>query len=79
MGPLLFIIYIIDIATVISPGSDANMFADDIALYIIKDPSDHVHLQEDIDLIGVFTKTLLHLCSATLGVCFYCMEARTKR
>ena len=39
-----FIIYINDVATVISPGSDANMFADDIALYrVIKTPSDYVH------------------------------------
>ena len=33
LGPLLFIISINDITTIISANSDANMFADDIALY----------------------------------------------
>ena len=54
LGQLLFIIiYINDVATVISSGSDANMFADDTALYrIIKTSSDYVHLQEDIDSVS---------------------------
>lgn len=53
LGPLLFIIYINDVATVISPTSDANMFADDIALYrVIKTTSDYVHLQEDINSVS---------------------------
>ena len=33
LGPLLFICYINDIATVISSDSEINMFADDITLY----------------------------------------------
>ena len=46
LGPLLFIIYINDIATSISPNSDANMFADDIVLYrVIKISFDYVRLQ----------------------------------
>ena len=53
LGPLLFIIYINDVATVTSSGTDANMFADDIALHrIIKTSSDYVHLQEDIDSVS---------------------------
>ena len=31
LGPLLFIAYINDVAASISPNSDVNMFADDIA------------------------------------------------
>ena len=38
LGPLLFIIYINDVAIVISPGSDAKMFADGIALYSHQNP-----------------------------------------
>ena len=33
LGPLLFIMYINNVITTISPGSEINMFADDIALY----------------------------------------------
>ena len=42
-----------DVATVISSGSDANVFADDIALYrVIKAPSDYVRVQEDINSVS---------------------------
>ena len=42
LGPLHFITYINDVATCISPGSNVNMFADDIALYrIIKTATDY--------------------------------------
>ena len=38
LGPLLFISYINDVTSVVSTGSEINLFADDIALYrIIKD------------------------------------------
>ena len=51
--PLLFIMYINDIATVVSPESEINMFADDIALYrVIKASVDYLALQDDIDSIG---------------------------
>ena len=53
LGPLLFIMYINDIATVVSPESEINMFADDIALYrVIKASVDYLALQDDIDSIG---------------------------
>ena len=53
LGPLLFIMYINDIATVVSPESEINMFADDIALYrVIKTSVDYLALQDDIDSIG---------------------------
>ena len=52
LGPLLFIVYINEVASVVSP---ENMFADDIALYkIIKTSIDYSALQEDIDSIGSF-------------------------
>ena len=53
LGPLLFITYINNVAAVISPNSDVNMFADDIALYrVIKTTADYNHLQQDIDSIS---------------------------
>ena len=53
LGPLLFIMYINDVATIISPESEINMFADDIALYrVIKTSVDYIALQGDVDSIG---------------------------
>ena len=52
LGPLLFITYI---NNVISPGSEINMFADDIALYrIFAIPNDYVMIREDISAISSF-------------------------
>ena len=54
LGPLLFICYISDVTSVISSGSEINMFADDIVLYrTITSPSDFVHLQQDIDSLSM--------------------------
>ena len=45
--------YINDIATVVSPESEINMFVLDIALYrVIKASVDYLALQDDIDSIG---------------------------
>ena len=53
LGPLLFIMYINNIVTTISPGSEINMFADDITLYrIITSPNDYAMLQEDIGAVS---------------------------
>ena len=53
LGPLLFITYINNVAASISPESDVNMFADDIALYrVIKTTDDYVCLQQEIDSIS---------------------------
>jgi hypothetical protein len=52
LGPLLFVPYINDVAAVVSPESEINMFADDIALYRIKAPADYTALQGDVDSIG---------------------------
>ena len=50
LGPLLFLIYINDIADNLSPGSSLRLFADDSLLYReIKSPIDSVILQKDLD------------------------------
>ena len=55
LGPLLFVMYINDVATTISQGSMINMFADDIAYYrIIQSQSDYVIVQKDVDCISSF-------------------------
>ena len=57
VGPLLFLSYINDVATVV-PRSEINMFADDIALYrIIKTPLDYRALQDDVNSIGSLMAT----------------------
>ena len=54
LGPLLFILYINDVVnTIISPGSDLNMFADDMVLYrIIRTTVDYTLLQNDVHSIS---------------------------
>ena len=53
-----YLIYINDVATVVSPRSEINMFADDIALYrIIKTPLDYRALQDDVNSIGSLIAT----------------------
>ncbi len=50
LGPLLFISYINDAMSLVSSGSELNLFADDVALYqIIKCPADYDHLLLNID------------------------------
>ena len=48
LGPLLFLIYIDQVASSVTY-SNITMYADDIAMYkIISNPSDYTYLQEDI-------------------------------
>ena len=55
LGPLLFVAYINDVTTTISPESEINLFADDIALYrTIKSSDDYDVLQGDINSIASF-------------------------
>ena len=59
LGPPLFLIYINDIVTCISPSSKLALFADDIALYrSISSPIDYVVLQSDITAISVWVSQI---------------------
>ena len=62
LGPLLFICYINDVASIISEGSDMNLFADDIALYrVIKSPADYNFLKDDVNSVSnVISAKYLH-------------------
>ena len=52
LGPLLFIVYVNELTSVISPYSRISMFADDIALYCpISAAADYIMLQSDISAI----------------------------
>ena len=57
LGPLLFILYINDVATAVSTESEVNMFTD-VALYrVIKSSIDYSHLQNDINSISACIKS----------------------
>ena len=57
LGPLLFLVYINDVTSQISAGSNIVLFADDIALYrVITSPVDYMQLQSDIDSIANWTE-----------------------
>ena len=52
LGPLLFIIYINDVANCISRDSKINLFADDIAFYrIVTNHDAYLALQSDINAV----------------------------
>ena len=62
LGPLLFIIYIDDVASKISLSSIISLFADNIALYCsIQSPADYTVLQADITAIAVHIESDRHL------------------
>ena len=62
LGPLLFIIYIDDVTSKISPSSTISLFADDIALYrCIRSPADYTVLQSDITAITMSIEIDGHL------------------
>ena len=50
LGPLLFLVYINEVTSQVSVGSNVVLFADDIALYrVIMSSDDYVQLQTDIN------------------------------
>ena len=58
LGPLLFLIYINDIADNLSPGSSLRLFADDSLLYReIKSSEDSATLQKDLDSLQAWEIT----------------------
>ena len=62
LGPLLFVVYIDDVANRITSLSSISVYADDIALYrSIRSPADYPILQSDITAIVTFVEDEKHL------------------
>ena len=71
LGPLLFILYIDDVASKISSSSTISLFADDIALYrSIQSPADYTVLQADITAISLYIESNRHLKLHADKCCF---------
>ena len=71
LGPLLFILYIDDVASKISSSSTISLFADDIALYRpIQSPADYTVLQADITAISLYIESNRHLKLHADKCCF---------
>ena len=79
LGPLLFIRYINDVASVVSEESDISLFADNIALYrVIKTPADYVALK--MILIQYRLLPLLSISTSirpNAGLCWYLESIRS--
>ena len=58
LGPLLFLIFIDDVVTQVSPDSQLSLFADDMALYRpIRTTTEYSVLQHDVSSIALWIKT----------------------
>ena len=79
LGPLLFIIYIDNVTSKISPSSTISLFADDIALYRhIQSPADYTVLQSDITAITLSIESDGHLkLHADKCCCMFISRKRT--
>ena len=70
MGPLLFLLYINDLPSVVDPGTNACLSADDCLIYRqIRSIKDHIQLQKDLDALskwGEAERTGLHQPSKVL-------------
>ena len=66
MGPLLFLLYINDLPSELSPDTSCRLFADDCLIYrAIRTPKDKADLQSDLDRLhawsGAFASTSLNV------------------
>ena len=76
LGPLLFTIYIDDVAAQISPSSSISFYADDIALYCsIRSPADYLILQADITAIATCVEEEKHL-NFNVNKCYLMLTSR---
>ena len=58
LGPLMFLIYVNDVADLFTDGSCVNMYADDVKLYLeIENDSNVAMLQQNIDKFVKWAQT----------------------
>ena len=79
LGPLLFLIYINDAASLpFSSGTYINLFADDMLLYRgLNSPGDTQHLQQDNDLLNTWVHT--HHLTMNPSKCKYMRVSRKRK
>ena len=80
LGTLLFIVYIDDVTSQVTPSSTISLLADDIALYrSIQSPANYNVLQPDITAISVRIESNRHLKLNTDKCCHNIMLVSRKR
>ena len=78
LGPLLFTVYIDDVADRISHSSSISLYADDIALYrSIRSPADYSILQSDITAIVACVEEEKHL-NLNVSKCSFMLISRKR-
>ena len=54
LGPLLFLIYISGLPSIVDPGNEVGLYADDCLIYhSINSEDDQLHLQKDLDALSI--------------------------
>ena len=77
LGPLLFLIYVNDVTSRISPLSKVTLFADDIALYrTIRSLLDYLALQDDITSIATWVAE--NFLSLNADKCYYMLFSKKR-
>ena len=81
LGPLLFLIYINDVASIeLSVNTKLSLYADDMLLYkVITSSEDYAELQEDINLIHNWSVNNLMTFNASKCKCMYISRKRERR